>query len=187
MTTALGGVIDFLKDFGFFDVILPFLLVFTVIFGILEKTKIFGVETIDGKEFPKKNLNSMVAFVIAFFVVAAKGVVASFQLSLPKIALLLIILISFLLLVGSFMGDKQLNFENNKFWKVFLTIIIFIAVVLIFIDSFGWLSPTLNYLFVGNTDVLVPIVLVLIIFGAIAFIVGGKGGGNQNKSQEGEE
>ena len=42
--TALGSAIDFLKDFGFFDVILPFLLVFSILFGILEKTKVFGVE-----------------------------------------------------------------------------------------------------------------------------------------------
>ena len=37
--TVLGGTIEFLQDFGFFDVILPFLLIFTITFGVLEKIK----------------------------------------------------------------------------------------------------------------------------------------------------
>ena len=98
--TALGAVIDFLKDFGFFDVILPFLLVFTILFGILEKTKIFGVEKIGDKTYPKKNLNAMVAFVIAFFVVAAKNVVQVLQVSLPNVTLVLIIVIWFVFEIG---------------------------------------------------------------------------------------
>ena len=82
-TTVLGEAIDLLQDFGFFDVVLPFLLVFTIVFGILEKTKIFGTEKFKGNDIPKKNLNAMVAFSIAFFVVAAKEIVASLQESLP--------------------------------------------------------------------------------------------------------
>ena len=56
--TVLGGAVDFLQDFGFFDVVLPFLLVFTLVFGILEKTKIFGTEKVGDKEYPKKNINT---------------------------------------------------------------------------------------------------------------------------------
>src|SRR3989344_2060049 len=63
--TVLGDAVKLLQDFGFFDVILPFLLVFTVVFGILEKTKIFGTEGEKGH--PKKNIDAMVAFVIAIF------------------------------------------------------------------------------------------------------------------------
>ena len=106
--TPLGNAIQFLQDFGFFTVVLPFLLVFTIIFGILEKTKIFGVEK---DKQPKKNLNSMIAFVIAFFVVAASNIVEVIQASLPWVSLVLIIIISFLLLTGVFFGD-----EEYKLW-----------------------------------------------------------------------
>ena len=44
MVTPLNNAIEFLREFGFFNVVLPFLLVFTVVFGILEKTRLFGTE-----------------------------------------------------------------------------------------------------------------------------------------------
>ena len=70
MVSAFRGMIEFLDKIGVYDVILPFLLVFTAVFSILEKTRILGMETIDGKEYTRKNQNSMLAFVMAFFFVA---------------------------------------------------------------------------------------------------------------------
>lgn len=172
MVSALGQAVDFLVDFGFFDVILPFLLVFTVVFGILEKTRIFGVEKIGGEEYPKKNLNSMVAFVMAFFVIATKQIVMSLQVSLPQVALILIILLSFLMLAGSFMGDSTFSFEGKK-WATFLTLIAFIAVVMIFLNSFGWLNPIFEFIKANPGTVVVPTVLVAVVIGTIAFVVGG--------------
>jgi hypothetical protein len=62
---ALKDVLIVMEQIGLTDVILPFVLVFTVIFGVLQKSKVLGVYE-GGK--PKTNLNAMVAFVIAFFV-----------------------------------------------------------------------------------------------------------------------
>jgi hypothetical protein len=183
--TALGDALEFLKDFGFFDVILPFLLVFTIIFGILEKTRIFGVDKIDGQEYAKKNINSMVAFVIAFFTIAAKEIVTALQVSLPKVALVLIIVISFLLLAGSFMGDKEFSFENNTFWKVFLTIVMFISVVLIFLDGFGWLDPIINWIISEESSLVIPLVALGIMLGTIFYVVGRSP--SKPKSVESEE
>jgi len=172
MASALGNIVEFLKDFGFFDVILPFLLVFTIVFGILEKTRIFGTEKVGGEEYPKKNLNSMVAFVIAFFVVAAKEIVTSLQVSLPMVALVLVILLSFMMLAGSFMGDKTFTFENSK-WAIFLTLVAFIAVLLIFFNSFGWLDPIIGFVLANPGTVVVPTVLVVVVVGTIIYVVGG--------------
>jgi len=172
MPTALGSAIEFLQDFGFFDVILPFLLVFTIVFGILEKTKIFGVEKVGDKEYPKKSVNSMIAFTIGFFVIAAKEVVQAIQVSLPQVVLVLIILVSFMMLAGSFMADKQFSFEQHKGWVLFLTTVVFIAVIMIFMDSFGWLDAVYKF-FSNSTYLLVPIVFLLVILGAIIYVMGG--------------
>ncbi|RME54178.1 hypothetical protein D6777_04600 [Candidatus Woesearchaeota archaeon] len=172
--TALGEAVQFLIDFGFFDVILPFLLVFTVVFGILEKTKIFGTEKVGDKEFAKKNINSMIAFVIAFFTIAAKEVVMALQLSLPKVALTLIIVVCFMLLAGSFMSDKEFSFENRKGWKITLTFIMFIAIILIFLDAFGWLTPIIDWIVFDESVLLVPLVTLAVVIGTIVFVVGGK-------------
>ena len=62
--------IEFLAKLGVYDVVLPFLLVFTIVFAILDKTKMLGVEKgKDDREYTKKNLNAMIAFVMGFFVV----------------------------------------------------------------------------------------------------------------------
>src|SRR3989338_6986549 len=64
MATPFRQVIEFFDTIGLFDVVLPFLLVFTIVFAILEKTKVLGTEEIDGKKYTKKNLNAIASFVI---------------------------------------------------------------------------------------------------------------------------
>ncbi|MFH1636923.1 MAG: hypothetical protein ABIB71_00695 [Candidatus Woesearchaeota archaeon] len=180
--TALGNAVQFLVDLGVFDVILPFLLVFTIVFGILEKTRIFGVEKIDEKEYPKKQLNAMVAFVIGFFTVAAKEIVQSLQISLPLVALMLTAAISFMLLVGAFMGDKQFNLEDHKFWKFLLMIIMFISIILIFLHSFGWLDPVIGIAFMYADTVTVPVLFFAVVIGIVFYVVRGTkkpSGGNE--------
>jgi len=135
MASPLEIAVNFLKDFGFFDVVLPFLLVFTIVFAILEKTMILGKEKIGTEDRPKKNLNSMVAFVIALFVVAASNVVAVLQESLPMITLVLVIIISLMLLIGSFVGNEEFSFKNDKLMKGFLVFLVIIGVAGIFMQA----------------------------------------------------
>ena len=63
--TVLGGTIDFLGRLGVYDVLLPFLLVFTLVFAFLEKTKVLGVEIVKDKAgnehtYTRKNLNAII-------------------------------------------------------------------------------------------------------------------------------
>jgi len=172
-TSPLAGAIEFLNEFGFYDVVLPFLLVFTIVFGILEKTKLFGVE--DKK--PKKNINAMIAFVIALFFVASTNLVAGAREFLPNIVVLLITLMSFMMLVGFFYADKEFSFETHTFWKVFLTIIFFIGVILLSMhafvpdvfEGFGsfWSSTT------GVTIIFLAIIVL-----TVYFVTMGKKGGD---------
>jgi hypothetical protein len=73
--TVFGGVIDFITRLGFYDVLLPFLLTFTIVYAILDKTKVFGVEKIGEDKVGKRNLNSIVAFVMGLLVVFVKPLV----------------------------------------------------------------------------------------------------------------
>ena len=88
MASPLQNSIEFFREFGLFDVVLPFLLVFTIIFAILEKTRILGTVKIKGDEVPNKNLNSMVSFVVALLTVATANVVRTINESLPNVVLL---------------------------------------------------------------------------------------------------
>ena len=183
MSSQLVRALDFLKEFGFFEVILPFLLVFTLVFAILEKTKLFGEENVKGEKYPRKNVDSMIAFVIAFFVIAATNVVSIIKEAMPKISLVLVILISFMLLAGSFMGDKQFNFEENKIFKWFLILVIFVGILLIFLSAIKsedsdetWLESLWNYISSGyeTGPVIGTIIFLIFLVVIIGYVVGFK-------------
>ena len=171
MVTPLGNAIQFLNDFGFFDVVLPFLLVFTIVFGILEKTKIFGVEKGDK---PKKNLNAMVAFSIAFFVVAASQIVDAIRISLPWVSLVLVMIIAFLLLTGVFYGDEQFKlWDKHKGLTKWFIGLILIAIAAIFLYAFDLLDDVLG--FIGGsagTGVGSSVILLLLVVAAVWYVVG---------------
>lgn len=141
--TTLGNAVNFLTAFGFFDVVLPFLLVFTVVFGVLEKTNFFGAG--------KKNLNAMIAFSIGFLVVAATQITAAIQLSIPKVAFILIFFISFLLIVGTLVAPST-TATGFDFWAKIgdkggwvIATIIGISILAIFLSSVGWLELIVSF------------------------------------------
>lgn len=166
--TVLRGIIGFLEQIGVYDVILPFLLVFTIIFAILEKTKVLGMETIEGKKYTKKNINAMVAFVVSFLVVASTKLVAAINEALANIVLLLLLVVFFLLLVGSFFKEGEDVFLKGK-WRTFFMFIMFVGIVLIFLNALDWLQPFWDYLvehwetqWVGTLILLVIIILFIL-------------------------
>ncbi len=132
--TVFGDVIGFLDRLGVYDIVLPFLLVFTIVFAIFEKTKIFGTEEVGGKPYPKKNLNAMVAFVIAFLVIASSRLVAIINESLANIVLLLLIIVMFLLLIGAFHGEgEEVTLKGH--WRTTFMVVLLIGILLIFLNA----------------------------------------------------
>ncbi|MFH1210716.1 MAG: hypothetical protein V1645_02255 [archaeon] len=176
MVTPLGRGLEFLKDLGFYDIILPFLLIFTIVFGVLEKTRVFGIQ--DGK--PKTNINAMIAFVMSLFFVATPRLVEAIQISMPQVAVLLVVIMSLMMVVGFIMSDKEFNFESYKGLKWFLIFILFVGIFLIFLNAVGWWNEfwdMFGFNFWTSTAGMTLIFLGVVI-GAILFITGGskKGG-----------
>ncbi|MBI4450632.1 hypothetical protein HY642_01540 [Candidatus Woesearchaeota archaeon] len=137
-TSVLGNVLTFLAEIGVYDVVLPFLLVFTVVFAILEKTKIFGVDELkEGDKtvkYPKKNLNAMAAFVIAFFVIASARLVETITQVSGQMVVLLFLSVFFLLLVGSLYKEGEFELEKGP-WRATFTWISFLGIVAIFLNA----------------------------------------------------
>ena len=178
--TPLGIALQFLEDFGLFSVVLPFIFVFAIVFAILEKTMVLGSEGKKDDPKPKASIDAMVSFVIALFVVAATNVVGIIRESLPMVVLVLVVIISFMLLAGSFMGSGEFSFRQSKFWKIFLTVIMFFSVILIFLNAiktengiswlkYAWVYMTQNW---ATGPIVSGLVFLVVIVGAIYFIVG---------------
>jgi hypothetical protein len=170
--SAFRGVIEFLGTLGVYDIILPFLLVFTIVFAILEKTKILGTEKIGSETVTKKNLNAIIAFAIGFLVIASTQLVQLISDVLANVVLMLVLIISFLLLVGAFRGDKELNFfEEFSGWKKFFVILVFIGVVAIFLNAMDWLKYIFAIFIYWEAEWAIAIIFFLVILGFIWYII----------------
>ena len=74
MATVFDPAVRFLADLGVFEVLIPFMLSFTLVYAILQKTQVLGREK-DGSS--KKNINAMIAFAVSFIFVASLQLVSS--------------------------------------------------------------------------------------------------------------
>ncbi len=181
--TIFGNAIQFLDKLGVYNVVLPFLLVFTIVFAILEKTRILGTE---GKEGTKKNLNAIAAFVIAFLVVASTSLVAAINQIMANVVLIVVLMVSFLMLVGIMYGTGEFNLKEHKAWATFFMVVIFIAIAGITANALGWLKALVElYNNNSNTDYASTIVLLVIIIAFMIFVTrDNKAGGDEKKKEE---
>lgn len=93
----LYSLVSSLESTGVFQYLLPFLLVFTVIFAILEKTALFGT---DGEKNTKTGINAVVGAILGLLVITQWQVVEKMNLFLPKMSLMVIIFVMILILIG---------------------------------------------------------------------------------------
>lgn len=120
--------------------ILPFLLIWTIIFAVLQKTKLLGED--------KKQLDAIVAFVIGLIFVGAifpKVVVGNLILFLT---VAIIVMFVGLLLWGFVSGEKGLKFESApKGLKWVIGIVILVAVIIAVLWASGIEGDVLDLLF----------------------------------------
>jgi len=172
--STFRGVINFFDRLGVYDVILPFLLVFTLVFAILEKTKVFGTEEIDGKKFTRKNLNAMAAFVMAFMVVASSKIVEVITKVSSQVVVLLLLSIFFLLLVGSFFKEGEATYLAGA-WKYLFMVIMFVGILIIFLQAietddgtpwleWAWDELSNNWSSTGVASIILLIVIIAFMF-----------------------
>lgn len=172
--TVLGNVLLFFQRIGIYDVVLPFLLTFTIVFAIFEKSKILGTEKIEDTVYTKKNLNAMAAFVIAFLVIASSRLVETVTRVSSNIVILILLGVFYVLLVGTFWApkDEKETWTSLKGgWNTMFMIIMFIGIIIVFLDGIrdesgmSWLDRLWDYLsqFWTSTAVASIILIILLI------------------------
>jgi len=167
-------IILFFDEVGVYDVILPFLLVFTIVYAIFEKTKILGTEEIEGTVYTRKNLNAMIAFVVSFLVVASSKLVEIIADVSSQMVVLLLASVFFLLLVGTFYKEgESVALEGG--WRTLFMIVMFLGLVLIFLQAIPtatgeswlewfWIYMISNWSSTGVASVLLMIGIVIFIW-----------------------
>ncbi len=171
----LRGFIQALESWGLTDVMLPFLLVFTIIFAMLQKTRLLGEK--------KKNLNVVIALVFGLLVViphvtghyyswfGSYDPVEIINRAIPAVSLVIIAILMLLLLIGLFGGEARFIGVAFRGWIVLISVII---ILWIFGSSAGWWWgwAWVNNLFGSDA---IAIIIMLVVFGLIiAFVTGGE-------------
>lgn len=131
--TFVQEAVIFLDRIGMWDVVLPFILVFTVSYAVLEKTKVLGKEA-DGSA--KHLFNAIVSFVIGFFALLAADVLNVVNLFSQWMVLLVLAAVC-LAVIFSFFGFTDVR--KTRYGKFFMPVAFFIFGILV-LYVFGWLG-----------------------------------------------
>lgn len=164
-----------LERWGFIDVLLPFLLIFTIVFAVLEKSKILGEE--------RRNMNSAIALIFALIIViphitgdlpAGFDPVLIINAALPQVGLVIVGIISLMILIGVFAHDKVTLGMSMPGWIGFFSIV---AIIIIFGSAADWFAAGFDDWLerIFGSDAL-AIFIMLVVFGVIiSFVTGGEG------------
>lgn len=178
--STFRSTLGFLEELGIYDVILPFLLVFTIMFALLEKTRVFGTDKVGENEYPKKHLNSLASFAVALFVVVSSRLVEIIISVSANVVLLVLAGLFFLLLAGSFHQQKPEGFFLEGRFKNLFMIVMFIGLVFIFLnaiktDGRSWLEWVFNWLRQFTDNVSVSAIVLVIVIVAVMYYIGAVG------------
>lgn len=154
--TVVQDAVVFLDKLGVWDIILPFIFVFTVSYATLEKTKVLGAD----KGEPKHRFNAMVSAVIGLFVIVAVDVLNVVS-RLSQYMVVLILIAVCLAVIFGFFGFTDVR--KTRYGKYFLPIafLVFGIVVLYALGLGGYLDISALRKYEGLLIVLIVFFLIM--------------------------
>lgn len=177
-------IIGNLIDIGFYSVVLPFILVYAVVFAILEKSGIFSKSGENEKQ--TKNVNAIIAFVFGLFVVASIQTVKYIQSLITNIIIVIIFILVVLILLGFIFGEDYFKFlfkkaDDKPNYPIIFTIagVVFLVALGILFTILGvW--ETLDNLWkdITSSGLFSTIIVILVIGGILVWITKGSNSGN---------
>lgn len=148
----------------FKDIILPFVLVFTLVFAILEKSRLLGED--------KHQINAIIGFVIAGILITFSTQVDWIRQFVIFLVISLMILFVFMLIYGFTYSGKE-GFKLSEGYQKLIAGIAFVAVVIATLVITGYSDKAVN--FFTNDSIGSSVLFIVVIAAAIiAVIFGGK-------------
>jgi small-conductance mechanosensitive channel len=168
-------LITLLNNLGFFNVILPFLLVYAIMYGILSKYKILGDPFAEGdKGKTTRSLISIVSAATGFFIVASSNVVLSLKTLIPYIVLFLLAVFFLILAISPFLQKEEKSGEiqiGNRARTILLasTIIIFTLMIIFILGLYNYINLSLTSKVISSLQTFIETIVVLAIMFGIAY------------------
>ena len=104
MTNFFAGTLQYWVDLGLYDVFLPFIFIYTIVYAILKQTKILGSHS---------NVNSLVAFCFGFIATASIQTITTIHLFFSATGFFVVAGLCVMIIIGLF-GLKSIN--TGKKW-----------------------------------------------------------------------
>ena len=99
-----GETVSLMQDTGVYAYLLPFLLIFAIVFALLEKTKVLGDD--------KTNINALVSIIIGLILIVQQGIVEIINRFLPRVSLILVVILMALVVIATIAGKKFSGFQG---------------------------------------------------------------------------
>ena len=149
----VGNLFAYWEQLGVFSYVLPFLLIFAVVFGILAKIKVFG---------ENRGLNAVIALVVGLLALQYELVPVFFSEIFPRVGVALSIILVLLVLVGLFIDpdSKAINYG-----LLAVGVIIFLSVLIKTAGFIGWYSA--YWWYVNWPSILLGVIVIGIFFAII--------------------
>jgi hypothetical protein len=149
-----------LDQIGFTDIFLPFILIFTILFAILQKIHVFGEDD--------RKFNGIIALALAIGAIIPHSlgryppgtdIVQILNTALPNISLLVIAVIFFLVLLGIFGGGPA---WGSQFIGGIVTIAAIAAITIIFGSAAGWWQTSGILTALSDPDIQATIIIIAV-------------------------
>jgi hypothetical protein len=175
MADPTYGGFTILSSPFFVEGVLPFILVFSLVFAVLQKSKILG----EGKN----QLDALVAFSVALLTIAFANAVSVIVQLVPVLAVGLVVLLVFMVMWG--MAYKPGEFEMHAYVKYAIGALAAIVTAVAVLYYTGSIDTITDYFDTSDDGLWSNILFVVLIGGAIAVVMSfsGKSGDSAKPSK----
>jgi peptidoglycan/LPS O-acetylase OafA/YrhL len=164
-TEGAGTFLERLAEYGVFEYMLPFLLLFALVYGVLYRLNLFK---------DNRGVDGIIAFVVALMALQFGFVSQFFSELFPRFGVGMVILLVLLILTGLFIPYKQT-------WISYLFLGIgAIILIIILVTTSGYLNWSGSNWWYDNWMFIGAVVVLLIALGII--VGGGSSGGGDHSS-----
>ncbi len=153
--TSFSSIFYYLQSYGFFDYILPFLIIFGLVFGVLSRIQLFG---------NNKPTYAIISTAVALLSLQFGFVSQFFSTIFPELGIWLSVILVIFIILGLLNIDKKWN-------KGIMAIVGVVILVIVLVKSFGQTWYNFGYWFPYNWNWTL-IIIVAVVLGALGIIIG---------------
>lgn len=151
---TIGNVLAKWEEMGVFSYVLPFLMIFALVFAILNQIKLFK---------QNKGVNTIIALAVGFMSLQFDFVPRFFSEVFPRLGIGLAIILIILIMIGMFMDPKKAGL------MISLMVVGIIIVIVVLLNTAGALGWVAGYWWEENWGTILGIIVVLVIIGMVIF------------------